>query len=176
MRNKKKKNERERERRRGSASGRGEEEKEEREMRRNRARENGDGSTVIRVTNFPLIPFASLCSTVWTRLIINTHIRFWKTRLGVSWGWETFFFFFKSSTRRIFALFLAVSKLLSKTSFSMFSPSGFFFSRWSRWFLVSRGMVNSDSARILNLMYKTYRQYFRKMHFIFDKIFIHEFS
>lgn len=95
------------------------------ETRRNRARErkSGDGSTVIRVTNFPLTPFASLCSTVWTRLIINTHIRFWKTRLGVS-GWETFFFFL-NPPHNGYLLFLAVSKLelLSKTSFSIFSPS-----------------------------------------------------
>lgn len=128
MRNKKKKmNEREEEERKRVWERRGREGRtRDAEKQSERERESGDGSTVIRVTNFPLTPFASLCSTVWTRLIINTHIRFWKTRLGVS-GWETFFFFFKSSTRRIFALFLAVSKLLSKTSFSMFSPSGFFF-------------------------------------------------
>lgn len=132
------------------------------ETRRNRARErkSGDGSTVIRVTNFPLTPFASLCSTVWTRLIINTHIRFWKTRLGVS-GWETFFFFL-NPPHNGYLLFLAVSKLelllLSKTSFSMFSPSDswiFFFDNrfdWfpGRWFLVSREMLGGG-GRILIL-------------------------
>lgn len=88
---------------------------EERKRRKNETRRNGarererdGGSTVIRVTNFPLTPFASLCSTVWTRLIINTHIRFWKTRLGAGRHFF-FFFFFSNPPHNGYLLFLAVS-------------------------------------------------------------------